>query len=95
MFQNLHGLDTLFVYNVDECGMIYTVTGGGMLAFQNKMIHIQVLWRGKNNNHLHHTTHSVHVLLWVVPHQRGQLQTSRLPAMIKIACEKALCSGKG
>ena len=95
MFQNLHCLDTLFVYNVDACGMIYTVTGGGMLAFQNKMIHIQGLWRGKTNNHLHHTTHGVHVFLWVVPHQRGQSQTSHLPAMIKIACQQALCLGKG
>ena len=42
MFQNLQCLDTLFVHNVDACGAIYTVTGGGMLAFQNKMIHIQV-----------------------------------------------------
>ena len=72
-----------------------TVTGGGMLAFQNKMIHIQGLWRGKTNNHLHHTTHGVHVFLWVVPHQRGQSQTSHLPAMIKIACQQALCLGKG
>ena len=66
-----------------------------MLAFQNKMIHIQGLWRGKTNNHLHHTTHGVHVFLWVVPHQRGQSQTSHLPAMIKIACQQALCLGKG
>ena len=95
MFQNFHCLDTLFVYNVDARGMIYIVTGGGMLAFQNKMIHIQVVWRGKKNNHLHHTTHGVHVFLWVVPHQRGQSQTSHLPAMIKIACQQALCWGKG
>ena len=84
-----------WINKVFFCGVIYTVTGGGMLAFQNKMIHIQGLWRGKTNNHLHHTTHGVHVFLWVVPHQRGQSQTSHLPAMIKIACQQALCLGKG